>query len=141
MARLGISALAILVLGLAASCGTDSGDEDAATGAESGAAATTPPITTTPRTMSTIPPPTMTRSASPPTYPSDQVKPITVSGRVSRSGECIDLVTSTTRWTLLGDAAAHLEDGTEVEVSGLPMPQMETRCGDAPLDVREVRPR
>lgn len=140
MARLGISALTVLVLGLAASCGTESGDEDGSTSGQSDAAPTPSPVTTTPRPMSTIPPPTMARPASPPTYPSDQVKPVTVSGRVTRSGECIDLVTSTGRWTLLGDAAANLEDGAEVEVSGLPMAQMETRCGEAPLSVREVRP-
>ena len=68
-------------------------------------------------------------------------RPVTVSGTVSRSGDCVDLVTSTARWTLIGAAAADLDEGAEVEIYGAPMPQLQSACGDNPLDVREVRPR
>ena len=83
----------------------------------------------------------MAQPQKPPTGPSDETKPVTVTGTVSRSDGCVDLVTSTVRWTLLGPAVADLEEGAEVEIYGVPIPQVQTSCGDSPLDVREIRPR
>ena len=140
MARSGLSLLAVLLLGLAAACGSDSSDADS-TRSDAGASGTPTPETTTRPPLSSVPPPTMTSPPKPPTNPSDQVKPVTVSGTVSRSDGCVDLVTSTVRWSLLGAAAAELEEGAEVEIYGAPMPQLQSACGDNPLDVREVRPR
>ena len=82
----------------------------------------------------------MASPPKPPTDPSDQIKPLTVSGTVSRSDGCVDLVTSTVRWSLLGAAAAELAEGAEVEIYGVPLPQVQSACGDSPLDVREIRP-
>jgi hypothetical protein len=139
MARSGVGLLAVLLLALGAGCGSDAGDTDT-TGSEAGSSVTPTPETTTRPPLSSIPPPTMTSPPKPPTDPSDQIKPVTVSGRVSRSDECVDLVTSTVRWTLLGTAAANLDDGAEVEIYGVPLPQVQSACGDSPLDVREIRP-
>ena len=139
MARSGVGLLAVLLLALGAGCGSDAGDTDTA-GSDAGSSVTPTPETTTRPPLSSIPPPTMTSPPKPPTVPSDQIKPVTVSGRVSRSDECVDLVTSTVRWTLLGTAAANLEDGAEVEIYGFPLPQVQSACGDSPLDVREIRP-
>ena len=140
MARSGLGLLAVLMLALAAGCGSDSSDADS-TRAGTGSSETPAPETTTRRPLSSVPPPTMTSPPKPPTDPSDQIKPVTVSGTVSRSNGCVDLVTSTVRWTLIGAEAANLEDGVEVEIYGAPMPQMQSACGDSPLDVREIRPR
>jgi hypothetical protein len=137
VARSGLGLVAVLLLALGAGCGSDSGDAELAP-SEGGSSGTPGPETTQPP-LSSIPPPTMQRPTTPPAYPSDQFKPVTVSGRVSRSDGCVDLVTPTIRWTLLGDLAANLEDGVEVEVYGLPSPQLESTCGDSPLAVREIR--
>jgi hypothetical protein len=142
MARGGLGLLAVLLLAMGAGCGGDSGEaDDAATGSEAGSSGTPTPESTTQPPLSSIPPPTMSQPPKLPTDPSDQLKPVRVSGRVSLSDGCVDLVTSTVRWTLLGDLAANLEDGAEVEVYGLPSPQLESTCGDSPLAVREIRPR
>lgn len=140
MARSGLGLLAVLLLAVAAGCGSDSSDADS-TRAGTGSSGTPAPETTTRPPLSSVPPPTMTSPPKPPTDPSDQIKPVTVSGTVSRSDGCVDLVTSTVRWTLIGAEAANLEDGVEVEIYGAPMPQMQSACGDSPLDVREIRPR
>jgi hypothetical protein len=139
MARSGLSLLAVLVLSLAATCGSDSSDGDS-TRSDAGSSGTPTPEATTRPPLSSVPPPTMTSPPKPPTNPSDQIKPVTVSGTVSRSGNCVDLVTSTVRWTLIGAVAADLDEGAEVEIYGAPMPQLQSACGDNPLDVREVRP-
>jgi hypothetical protein len=139
MARSGLSMLAVLVLSLAAACGSDSSDGDS-TRSDAGSSGTPTPETTTRPPLSSVPPPTMTSPPKPPTNPSDQIKLVTVSGTVSRSGDCVDLLTSTVRWTLIGAAAADLNEGVEVEIYGAPMPQLQNACGDNPLDVREVRP-
>ena len=139
MARSGLSLLAVLVLSLAAACGSDSSDADS-TRSDAGSSGTPTPETTTRPPLSSVPPPTMTSPPKPPTNPSDQIKPVTVSGTVSRSGDCVDLVTSTVRWTLIGAAAADLDEGAEVEIYGAPMSQLQSACGDNPLDVREIRP-
>ena len=109
MARSGLSMLAVLVLSLAAACGSDSSDADS-TRSDAGASGTPTPKTTTRPPLSSVPPPMMTspQAANQPVRP-DQ--PVTVSGTVSRSGDCVDLVTSTARWTLIGAAAADLDEG------------------------------
>jgi hypothetical protein len=140
MARSGVGLLAVLLLALGAGCGSDSSDTGS-TSSDAGSSDTPTPAATTRPPLSSVPPPTMTSPPKPPTNPSDQIKPVTVNGTVSRSDGCVDLVTSTVRWTLIGDAAANLEDGVEVEIYGAPMPQIQSACGDSPLDVREIRPR
>jgi hypothetical protein len=108
-------------------------------------ASTVPPADTAAPTtvppLSSVPPPTMAQPVRPPADPSDQFKPVTVTGQVAVSGDCVDLLTTTTRWTLVGPAAATLQHGIQVEITGLPSPQLQTPCGDAPLQVFEVRPR
>jgi hypothetical protein len=139
MARSGVGLLAVLLLALGAGCGSDAGDTDA-TGSDTGASETPAAETTTRPPLSSIPPPTMASPPKPPTDPSDQLQPVTAAGTVSRSDGCVDLVTPTMRWTLLGAAAAELQEGADVEVYGYPVPQIQSACGDSPLDVREIRP-
>ena len=162
--------LAVLLLALAAGCGDQGTDEsagaDPAETADSTDTATTGPTATSPETtppgettppagtappttappttgppLSTVPPPTITQPVPPPTGPSDQYKPITVTGQVVITGDCVDLLTSTVRWTLLGPAVATLQNGAQVEVNGLPAPEVLTPCGDSPMQVYEARPR
>jgi hypothetical protein len=140
MARTGLGLLAVLLLALGAGCGGESSGTDSE-GSDAGTSGTPAPEASTRPPLSSVPPPTMTSPPKPPTDPSDQIKPLTVKGTVSRSDGCVDLVTSTVRWTLLGTAAAQLEDGAEVEIYGVPMPQLQSTCGDSPFDVREIRPR
>jgi hypothetical protein len=140
MARSGVGLLAVVLLALGSGCGSDSSDADASS-SDADSSGTSAPETTTRPPLSSIPPPTMAQPPKPPMEPSDQIKPLTVSGTVSRSDGCVDLVTSTVRWTLLGPAAANLEDGAEVEIYGVPLPQVQSACGDSPLDVREIHPR
>jgi hypothetical protein len=53
--------------------------------------------------------------------------------------DCLELVSYPSRWVLVGAAAAGLEDGDEVEVVGLPSPQLRSACDGVPLSVRHVR--
>ena len=113
MARSGLSMLAVLVLSLAAACGSDSSDADS-TRSDAGASGTPTPKTTTRPPLSSVPADDDIAPSRQPTRPTRL--PVTVSGTVSRSGDCVDLVTSTARWTLIGAAAADLDEGAEVEI-------------------------
>lgn len=128
MVRLAGMAVVVLVLGAGTACGSTtsgSGEEAAAD----------------PTSLSRTPPPTQSRPPARPKSPSDQLRPRTVRGTVVRGAEpgCVELVSSSARWVLLGAAAQDLVDGDEVEVVGRPAPQLPTSCDGVPLQVRAVR--
>jgi hypothetical protein len=128
MVSLGSATVAVLVLSLLAACGSASSGSAGEAGNDSASlSATTPP------TMSQTPPPAKS--------PSDQIKPRTVRGTVVRGFEpgCVELVGPAGRWALIGAAAEDLVPGDDVEIVGLPAPELTTSCDGAPLKVREVR--
>ena len=83
--------------------------------------------------------PTLEPPSGPPKQPTDVFKPVTVRGVVRVSGSCRELVTDTVTWTLVGQTAATLADGTTIELTGLPNPRLETGCTGSPLQVQSVR--
>ena len=92
------------------------------------------------RPLSSMTPPNALRT-NPPKEPSDLLKPVTASGtiEVGPTG-CVELVTDVGgRFALLGDAAAALTHGEQVEVQGQPAPQLNLPCEGAPLSVVSVR--
>jgi hypothetical protein len=83
----------------------------------------------------------MSQPPPPAKSPSDQFNPRTVRGTVVRGVEpsCLELVGPTGRWALIGTAAEGLVPGDEVEIVGLPAPELRTSCDGVPIKVREVR--
>jgi hypothetical protein len=128
--------LALLVLAMATGCGPG---REASREGERPEPAREPSGAGTP--LSTTPPPTLSPRRGPGKGPSDQVDPITVSGRVSADGPCRHLVTGTVRWTLLGAQTDGLEDGAEVELVGRPARHLLSPCGDSLLQVLRIRRR
>ncbi len=94
----------------------------------SGATATAPPPLSS-TVLPTIGP------ARPPKRPTDNIKPIIASGRVRVTPGCVDLVTNSVIWTMLGGPVKALKDGDQVQVTGLPGIQIETACSGSPLAV------
>lgn len=91
--------------------------------------------------LSQIPPPTMTRPTAPPSGPSDQIKVRTVVGAANRNAQgCIVLTTDTETWDLIGDPAATTLRHAKVSVTGLPRPDLTSRCDLTILVVSSVTP-
>lgn len=87
--------------------------------------------------------PTLTSASRPPGGPSDQVKPLTVSGTVQEGVEpgCVVLVADDTQvsYVLVGAMARRLEMGSSATVRGLPDPNLVSTCNEgASLRVREI---
>lgn len=67
--------------------------------------------------------------------------PVTTSGRVvTGQGSCVQLVTTTVRWVLVGGREELLVDGADVRVTGLPSPGTMAGCDGQLLAVRSIRP-
>ena len=128
------ASLLVLVLGCAmAACGTDGepGDSDES---PSPTESTSPPMSSTDL-------PTMTPHTSPPTTPSHQFKPLTLTGRVvaGKPDGCVLLVTDQNlRYALTGDLVTDLTIGSAVTLRGMPAPGAETACAGIVLKVREL---
>ncbi|GAA3449456.1 hypothetical protein [Dactylosporangium matsuzakiense] len=92
----------------------------------------------------TVPPVSPTASTRPPKItsepPIDAFAQVVADGRVRITGTCIELVTATLNWVLLGPAAAQLRDGQQVRATGVPDPNRETGCTGSPLLVSSVAP-
>jgi hypothetical protein len=120
------SVLALSTVLLLAACGTSSPQPSA-------------PSAPVPSTADAVPsqaPPTLS-----PKTPTDNLTQTALTGTVRITDGCINLVTKTTTWTLLGAPAKSLKSGTIAEVVGLPAPQAETSCVGAPFNVQETHPR
>ncbi|UWP82563.1 hypothetical protein [Dactylosporangium fulvum] len=78
-----------------------------------------------------------TREPEPPT---DDFPQVTTRGRIRVEGQCVDLVTDSVTWTLLGPDAAKLRDGQQVKVVGVPNPEARTVCTGSPLTPQTVTP-
>ena len=132
MAWLGSTTVAVLVLSLLAACGSSSSGRDSEAGSEAGSESTA---------LSTTKPPTLSQPPPAPKSPSDQFTLRKVRGTVVQGNEpgCVELVTPSARWALIGAAAKELAAGDEVEIVGLPAPELATSCDGAPLKVRHVR--
>ncbi|MDT7784588.1 MAG: hypothetical protein QOF58_3007 [Pseudonocardiales bacterium] len=130
MAGLGNVALALMLLGLGTGCG----------GASAGSSPGDDPQPDD-TSMSARTPPTQSRPPAAPSSPSDQFKVVTARGRVEAGAQpgCLELVAYPSRWVLLGAATEGLVEGDEVEVVGLPSPQLRSSCNGMPLKVRDVR--
>jgi hypothetical protein len=121
----------VVLLGVVAGCGSSTGSSGSRRDDPSGDASA----------LSATTPPTLGQSASPPSGPSDQIKPRTLRGTVVQGAQpdCLELVSPPSRWVLLGVAARDLQPGDEVEIIGRPAPQLSTSCSGVPLQVRTVR--
>lgn len=151
LARPAVAALVLTLVGTG--CGSDVETTGTTATTTAGTTATTP--TTEGTTLATDPPvPSSTRPLSdtdlptisgqpqpPPKQPTDSFQPFTTRGRVVAPFEegCIELVTDAGRYVLIGDAAAGLVAGDEVEVSAIAAPQLRTPCQGDPIRVSEVR--
>jgi hypothetical protein len=130
MAGLGNAALALMLVGLGTGCGGTS-------------AGPTPGDDPRPEntSLSADTPPTQSQHTAAPSSPSDQFKVVTARGRVEAGAQpgCLELVAYPSRWVLIGAATEGLVEGDEVEVVGLPSPQLRSSCNGMPLKVRDVR--
>ena len=148
MARAGTLTLLGLVLGLGAACGSDEDDPDAAESTAAGAAPSDPTSRPSVDTTTTVPLsdtdlPTMTgQPQQPPKQPTDAFQAFTTRGRVEAGAVagCVELVTEGGRYVLLGQLAADLVPGDEVEVRAIAAPQIRTVCNGSPIQVTEVLP-
>ncbi|MET7418195.1 hypothetical protein [Dactylosporangium sp. NPDC005555] len=75
-----------------------------------------------------------------PHEPTDDFTVVTMTGQVRRDGACVELVTSSMVWVLIGPPAVGLNAGQRVTVTGLPDPGFESRCTGSPLKVTTVTP-
>ena len=139
-------ALAALLVTSVVACGTDTEEADVTDTAGEGLTPTTHP-TPTPTTSTTAPlsntelPTISGRPQQPPKGPTDAFDPVTLRGRIAAglSQGCVELVTSGGRYALLGDLVTSVAPGDEVEVVGLPAPQIRLACDGTPLEVSAVR--
>jgi hypothetical protein len=79
--------------------------------------------------MSSVPPPTLERPTAPPAGPTDQLKEIKVTGRLTEPVPgCLVIEGPGGRWELTG-LPADLGPGDEVSAVGRLTPDRESRCG------------
>ncbi len=146
-------ALAAALAVAGAACGSDDGSGGAVTTPSTGdqpgptdpvAADTTTPAETTPDSvpMSDTNLPIISSPSGPPKKPTDSFSPITLRGRITvgATAGCLELVTEGGRYALVADPATDLAPGVEVEVIGLPAPQLQLPCDGTPLQVSQIRP-
>ena len=145
-----LTGLLVLVLVLVAGCSGAAKPKAAAPSPAGSAGASTAPVSPSQSTPSPADPSGGNATASPPLSstvlptigparppkrPTDNIKPITASGKVRVTPGCVDLVTNSVIWTMLGGPVKGLEDGDHVQVTGLPGIQIETACSGSPLAV------
>lgn len=132
MARIGMLSLMGLTLSVLAACA------DSPAGRSNGAASPSP--SPTERPMSQNPPPTGLPTGGT-RGPSDQIKPLTVRGKVEAGPApgCLELVTATSRFVMVGELSRQMRVGTEFEVTGLPVPQVRTACDGVVVQLHRVR--
>ena len=83
------------------------------------------------------------RPQPPPKSPTDTFEPFTTRGRVIAGSEpgCLELVTDSGRYVLVGELVTGLAVGDEVEVDARAAPNAVTTCqGDSVITVTAVRP-
>ena len=99
------------------------------------------PAASTSSAPSQVPPTTRSSASTAPPGPSGQAKAITVRGRVVVGivPDCLQLVTDTSQFTLVGTGLQGFGTGDRVEVEGVPAAPGEAACGGAALRVRKIR--
>lgn len=132
MAHISRLALMGLAFGVTAACA-----DAAPAGQASGGAS---PSSSSDAPLSQNPPPSSLPTGSS-RGPTDQLKPLTVRGIVEDGREtgCLELVTSTSRFVLLGEPSHDVRAGDRVEVTGMPAPQRRTACDGIVLLAHRVR--
>lgn len=131
MALVSVLALIGLAFGVTAAC-ADAVPAGQAGGGASPSSSGAPPRQNPPR--SSLP-------TGPPRGPTDQIKPLTVRGTVDDGREpgCLELVTSRSRFVLIGGPSPAVRVADRVEVTGMPAPQRRTACDGIVLLVHAVR--
>lgn len=84
--------------------------------------------------LSSTPLPTIEPPSGPAKTPTDSFKQVTLRGTLRVTSGCVELLTDTVTWTLLG-LTGDVRGGERVEVVGLPAPDAETGCSGSPLRV------
>lgn len=132
---------------LVAGCGTQQ-SPDTPSSTSSGATVISSPADSSPASstsseppLSNVPPPTLQPPTAPPLGPSDQIKPLTLTGSAARQANgCILLSTPTVKVELVGALAADALAHAKVSVVVMPKPTATSSCDVAVVSVQSVTP-
>ncbi|GAA0744763.1 hypothetical protein Drose_37395 [Dactylosporangium roseum] len=146
MRTLGLLLAATAVLAGCAARSSGGADTAAPAASASGTAAASAPASAgtpaaSPRSVRPLPTvslPSGLPKTTDPEPPTDDFPQVTAQGRIRVEGQCVNLVTDSVTWTLLGPDAAKLRDGQQVKVVGVPHPEARTVCTGSPLTPQTV---